>query len=123
MDAQKGLDEQTSKLITGMHVDPRLSRTTVSEWCDAWLEGYRGPRASTVRQAETHLARIRAAFGSPQLGAVRPSHVRTWCAELAAEGLSDNDVYAMHPRPAQLFADAVHDGLVPPSPCSRRTSP
>ena len=52
-----------------------------------------------------------------------PSHVRTWAAQLAAEGLADSYVYALHARLAQLFADAVHDGLVAKSPCSRRTSP
>ena len=95
----------------------------MGEWCDTWLEGYRGNRPSTVRQAEVHLARIRAAFGPMQLAAVRPSHVRTWCAQLAAEGLADSYVYALHARLSQIFSDAVHDGLVAKSPCSRRTSP
>ncbi|CAA9344196.1 MAG: Phage integrase family protein [uncultured Nocardioidaceae bacterium] len=100
-----------------------MARTTVGEWCDTWLEGYRGNRVSTVKQAEVHLARIRQAFGPMQLGAVRPSHVRTWCAQLVAEGLADSYVYALHARLAQVYADAVHDGLVAKSPCSRRTSP
>jgi len=52
-----------------------------------------------------------------------PSHVRTWCAQLSAEGLEVSYVYALHARLAQVFADAVHDGLVAKSPCSRRTSP
>ena len=95
----------------------------MGEWCDTWLEGYRGNRTSTVRQAEVHLVRIRQAFGSMQLGTVRPSHVRTWCAQLAAEGLADSYVYALHARLAQIYSDAVHDGLVAKSPCSRRTSP
>jgi integrase len=123
VDAQRWLDDQTSKLVAGPHVDPRLARTTVNEWCDLWLQGYRANRPSTVRQAETHLVRIRAAFGPTRLGSVRPSHVRTWTAKLAAEGFSDSYVYALHARLAQIFADAVHDGLVPRSPCSRRTSP
>jgi len=122
-DAQRWLDEQTSKLVTGSHVAPKLARTTVGEWCDTWLEGYRGNRASTVRQAEVHIARIKTTFGYLQLGALRPSHVRTWCAQLAAEGLADSYVYALHARLAQIYADAVHDGLVAKSPCSRRTSP
>ena len=58
-----------------------------------------------------------------RLSAVRPSHVRTWTAQLAAEGLADSYVYALHARLSQLYSDAVHDGLVPKSPCSRRTSP
>jgi len=123
VDAQAWLDEQTAKLVSGLHVSPRQARTTVGEWCDTWLDGYRGNRASTVRQAEVHIARIRTAFGDMQLGAVRPSHVRTWCAQLAAEGLADSYVYALHARLSQLYADAMHDGLVAKSPCSRRTSP
>ncbi|GAB3667098.1 site-specific integrase [Nocardioides korecus] len=123
VDGQRWLDEQTAKLVQGTHVTPRQARTTVGEWCDTWLEGYRGNRASTVRQAEVHISRIKMAFGTMQLGAVRPSHVRTWCAQLSAEGLADSYVYALHARLSQLYADAVHDGLVPKSPCSRRTSP
>ncbi len=76
-----------------------------------------------MRQAEVHIARIRLAFGDMPLGAVRPSHVRTWTAQLAAEGLAESYVYALHARLSQLYADAVHDGLVAKSPCSRRTSP
>jgi integrase len=123
VDAQRWLDEQTSRLVTGTHVAPRHARLTVGEWCDTWLDGYRGNRDSTVRQAETHIKRIKAAFGVMPLGSVRPSHVRTWCAQLDAEGLEPSYVYALHSRLAQVYADAVHDGLVAKSPCSRRTSP
>lgn len=123
IDAQRWIDEQTSRLVTGTHVAPRHARMTVGEWCDTWLEGYRGNRDSTVRQAETHVKRIKEGFGTMLLGSVRPSHVRTWCVQLATEGLEDSYVYALHARLAQVFADAVHDGLVARSPCSRRTSP
>lgn len=122
-DAQAWLDEQTSRLVTGTHVAPRLARTTVGEWCELWLAAYGGRRKGTVRQAEVHVARIKAAFGPMPLGSVRPSMVKTWCAQLAAEGLAESYVYALHARLAQIYSDAVHDGLVPRSPCSRRTSP
>ena len=122
-DGQRWLDEQTAKLVNGTHVSPRLARMTVREWCDTWLLSYQGNRPSTVRQAEVHILRINAAFGGTQLAAVRPSHVRTWCAQLAAEGLADSYIYALHARLSQVYADAVHDGLVAKSPCSRRTSP
>jgi len=32
-------------------------------------------------------------------------------------------VYALHARLAQVMGDAVHDGIIARSPCSRRTSP
>jgi integrase len=56
-----------------------------------------------------------------------------WTAKLRREGKQGSDgtpgplamsyVYACHARLAQIMSDAVYDGIIPPSPCSRRTSP
>jgi len=133
VDAQKWLDEVTASLVAGTHVAPKTARMTVGEWCDTWLEGYATRRPSTVRQARVHIARIKAEFGSMRLSAVRPSHVKGWTARLRTEGKKGSDgtpealaasyVYACHARLAQVMSDAVHDGIIPRSPCSRRTSP
>ncbi len=122
VDAQNWLDEQTAALITGTHVAPRLARTTVAQWCATWLHGYGTRRASTVRQAKVHIVKIVEEFGHLRLGTVRPSHVRAWTTKLA-EDHEASYVYALHARLSQIYSDAVHDGLVPRSPCSRRTSP
>ncbi|MGH3737203.1 MAG: tyrosine-type recombinase/integrase [Micromonosporaceae bacterium] len=122
VDAQNWLNEQTSALVTGMHVSPKTAQTTVGEWCAAWLAGYGTRRASTVRQARVHVAQIVKEFGPMRLGAVRPSHVKAWTARLAEEHKASY-VHALHGRLSQIYSDAVHDGLVPRSPCSRRTSP
>lgn len=122
IDAKKWLDQQTAALVTGTHVAPRDARVTVTEWCDTWLAGYAG-RPSTVRQARTHLVRIKAEFGRAQLAGVRPSMVKAWTVKLKAEGLEASYVYALHARLAQVMSDAVHDGLLARNPCSRRTSP
>jgi integrase len=58
-----------------------------------------------------------------QLATVRPSHVKAWTTKLRERGMADSTVYAVYRRLSQIFADAVHDGIVPRSPCSRRTSP
>ncbi|UYM05457.1 tyrosine-type recombinase/integrase [Solicola gregarius] len=123
VEAKDWLDEQTSKLVTGTHVAPKTAKTTVGQWCDIWIEGYRTRRDSTVRQAEVHIAVIREHFEAMRLDAVRPSHVRSWCAKLKAEGKAESYVYALHARLSQLYDDAVHDGVVARNPCSRRTSP
>ena len=122
-DAQRWLDEVTTAVLTGTYVDPKTARTTVEDWCTSWLAGYGTRRASTVRQGRVHVARIVAEFGPKRLGDVRPSHVKAWTAKLKAEGAADSYVYALHARLAQIMADAVHDGVIPRSPCSRRTSP
>jgi integrase len=123
IDAQRWLDERTAAVQTGMHVDPRTARTTVEQWSALWLDGYGTRRESTVRQARVHVAKIVDEFGPVPLSSVRPSQVRAWCSKLAEDGHEPSYVYALHARLAQIFSDAVHDGLVPRNPCSRRTSP
>ncbi|GAA3215510.1 site-specific integrase [Actinocorallia longicatena] len=107
----------------GLYVDPKLARMTVKVWCETWLTGYGSRRESTVRQGRVHLERIISEFGHLPLAAVRPSHVKGWTAKLRAEGLADSYVYALHSRLGQVMSDAVHDGLLPRSPVSHRTSP
>ncbi len=123
VDGQRWLDEVTTSIVTGMYVDPKTAKTTVAEWCDTWLEGYATRRTSTVRQARTHVAKIVEEFGATPLAGVRPSQVKSWCARLKQEGVSASYVYALHSRLSQIMADAVHDGVIPRNPCSRRTSP
>jgi len=123
IDARRWLDDVTASLVGGTHVEPKTARMTVGEWCDTWLEGYATRRPTTVRQARVHIAQIKAEFGRMPLSAVRPSHVKSWTARLHSDGYEASYVYALHGRLAQIFSDAVHDGIVPRSPCSRRTSP
>ncbi|MGO9295772.1 MAG: tyrosine-type recombinase/integrase [Streptosporangiaceae bacterium] len=123
VDARRWLDSVTAAVATGTYVDPRTARMTVGEWCASWLAGYATRRPSTVRQARVHVRQIDAAFGTMPLSAVRPSHVKAWTARLLAEDAAASYVYALHGRLSQIFADAVHDSIVPRSPCSRRTSP
>ena len=122
-EAQAWIDQVTSSVVTGSYVDPATARMTVAEWSQRWLAGYETNRPSTVRQAKTHLARINAQFGEQRLGEVRPTQVRTWLASLQREGLEPSYVFALHSRLAQLYNDAIHDGVVSRSPCSRKTSP
>jgi integrase len=122
-DGQRWLDGVSAATLAGTYVAPKTAKTTVAEWCATWLAGYATRRPSTVRQAQVHIRQIVAGLGDLPLSAVRPSHVRSWTAGLRGEGLSDSYVYALHARLAQIMSDAVHDGIVPRSPCSRRTSP
>ncbi|WP_172651134.1 tyrosine-type recombinase/integrase [Rhodococcus opacus] len=122
-DAEAWLDTAVSSLVQGTHVAPRDARTTVTVWCERWLEGYKINRTSTVRQARTHIAQIEAEFGHLQLSAIRPSMVKAWVANLKADGVSTSYVYALHSRLRQILDAAVHDGLLGRNPCSRQTAP
>jgi integrase len=123
VDGQAWLDEVTTSIGAGTYVDPKAAKTTVGEWCDRWLQGYAVHRASTVRQATTHVTHIKAEFGSRRLSSVKASDVRSWVVKLQTAGLAESYVYALHARLSQVYADAIHDDLVAKNPCSRRTSP
>jgi len=123
VDAQQWLDAATASLVRGTHVDPKTARTTVEQWCATWLEGYATRRPSTVRAARVHIAQIIKAFGPMRLADVRGSQVKAWTARLKASGLSDSYVYATYRRLAQVMGDAVEDGIMAKSPCTRKTSP
>lgn len=122
-DAERHASRMETEIAQGAYIDPKKARITVAEWCSTWLEGYATHRSSTVRQANVHIRRIVAEFGPYPLGGLRPSQIRSWVAGLLEEGLEDSYVYALHSRLAQIMSDAVHDGLLVKSPCSRRTSP
>ena len=123
VDAQAWLDGVTASVVAGTYTDPSKAKVTVGQWCDTWLEGYAVNKPSTVRMARTHIARIKAGLGSSLLVGLRASHVKNWVAGIKAEGYADSYVYALHSRLSQILTDAVHDGMIPRSPCSRRTSP
>lgn len=123
VDAERWLAEVTASMANGTYVSPATAQTTVGEWLDTWLVGYGNRAPGTVKMAKAHAAHIRAEFGRRRLADVRPSDVRAWTARLARDGMAPSYVYAVYRRLAQVYADAVHDGIVPRSPCSRRVAP
>lgn len=69
-----------------------------------------------------HLKVIKAYFGATPLSTVKPSDVKAWTVTLG-ERYAPSTTYATYRRFAQIMSDAVHDGILQKSPCSRRTSP
>jgi integrase len=122
-DARKWLDGQTAAVVDGRHIAPRDAQMTVQQWCDLWLQGYAIHRESTVDEARKCIRHIVAEFGDVPLSAVRPSQVKAWTVKLTDDGFAANYVYQLHKRLSQILGDAVHDGVLPRNPCSRRTSP
>lgn len=121
-DAVAWLDGQVAALIRNEHVNPKQAKITVSQWCDVWLQGYGTNRASTVRQANVDVKRIKQAFGTTRVADVKPSDVKRWTTKLARD-YAPSTVYATYRRFAQVMGDAVDDGIIPRSPCTRKTAP
>jgi len=122
-EAQEWLDRENADHRGGTWVDPKRAKITLGEWTGEWLRGYSTNRLSTVRQARVHAKVIVETLGKRPLRDVRPSEVRSWVVGLQEHGYAPSTVYALHRRLSQIYADAVHDGLVAKSPVSRKTSP
>ena len=123
VDAKTWLDTVTASVVRGDYVDPKTAKTTVECWCETWLNGYQTRRPGTVKMARVHIKLINEEFGPLPLSAVRPSMVKAWTAKMKAEPRATSYIYAIYRRFAQIMGDAVQDGILPRSPCSRKTSP
>lgn len=121
--AQAWLDQETAKFVTGTWTDTRNAKMTLGAWCDTWIDGYAVKKPSTVRQARTHVAKIKAGLGGRRLAQLKPSQIKAWTTSLAEGGAEASYVYALHARLSQILVDAVADGLLARNPCSRRTAP
>jgi integrase len=122
VDGQAWLDQVTTAIGSGTYVAPATAKLTVDAWCDRWIEGYGTRKPGTVRSAKVHIMHIKAGFAGRKLSDVKPSDVKSWTVALS-QNLAPSTVYAVYRRLAQIMGDAVHGGIIPRSPCSRRTSP
>jgi integrase len=120
-EARQWLDAETAKLVTGTWTDPKRAKTTLNEWCDIWLAGYSG-RSTTMTQARTHVKVIKEGLGPRRIATIKPSDVKAWLVALEAK-YAKSTISVLHSRLGQILTDAVHDGLIPRSPVSRRTAP
>jgi integrase len=110
--AQRWLDQQTSTIVAGRHVAPRDAKITVGQWCETWLDGYKGNRPNSVSSAPTMVRMIVREFGDSPLCDVRPSRVKAWCARLKTGGYAVSTISRAHSLLKQIFEDAVFDGLL-----------
>ncbi len=122
VDGQRWLDEVTASIVTGQYVDPRAARITFMEYAEAWRQG-QVHRPSSVAHVETMLRRhAYPAFGSRQLGTVRPGEVQAWVKRLSSgstdqRALAPATVAVVHGLVAAIFKAAVRDRKLPSSPC------
>jgi integrase len=122
-EAAAWITAQTADIAKGSYVAPKDAMMTFDTWAERWLATYTDTRrASSARQAKTHLKTIRETFGPMTLAEIKPSMVTAWTGKLK-DDYKPSTVYALYRRLTHVLDDAVHDGLLPRNPCSRRTAP
>jgi integrase len=112
-DAQRWLDEVTATLVTGMYVDPKAGRVTLSAFYAAWS-------ARQVWAPGTELAMSlavrRASFTDVELRLLRRSHVESWVKQMTAAGLAPGTVHTRVQNVRAVLRGAVRDRVIATDP-------
>lgn len=112
-DAQRWLDEVTATVVTGMYVDPKAGRITLSAFYATWA-------ARQVWAPGTELAMslaVRSAtFRDVELRALRRSHVESWVKTMVAADLAPGTVHTRVQNVRSVLRGAVRDRLIAADP-------
>jgi integrase len=112
-DAQRWLDEVTATVVTGMYVDPKAGRVTLSAFYATWA-------ARQVWAPGTELAMslaVRCAtFRDVELRSLRRSHVEQWVKTMVAAGLAPGTVHTRVQNVRSVLRGAVRDRLIAADP-------
>lgn len=118
IDAQNWIDDQTSKLVTGVYADPN-NRTTVAVVTEGFLAS-QGHLKERTRYEYRSLANalIIPEWGERRVNEIRKSHVETWLATLVKGGKSGSRVRQAGRLLSQIMEYARADRLVTLNPCA-----
>ncbi|MEU1761005.1 tyrosine-type recombinase/integrase [Micromonospora sp. NPDC005223] len=110
---------ETDKL-RGSYVDPLAGRITFAEYAETWLRTRsfdESTREVTEHRVRKHLLPF---FGSRQLAAIKPGHIREWDAALVGKlAPATRAVIFAHLR--TILGAAVDDERIAKNPCSAKS--
>ncbi|MBF5082332.1 site-specific integrase [Quadrisphaera sp. INWT6] len=113
-DAQRWLAQVETTVAQGSWNDPALSRITVGEWAQRWLEGQVQLKPSTRHRYGILLRnQVLPAWAGVTLDRVTHADVSSWVASLSAAPLAPSTVRQAHRVLSRVLQHAVKDGRVP----------
>lgn len=123
VDAQQWLDSVTTSVQTGTYTDPRLSRVTIGDLAERWLDGQAHLRPST-RAVYGHILRrhVLPRWAPARLADVSHSDVQGWVSELSAV-LGPEAVRKTYRVLSLIMTSAVRDGRIARNPCDKVNLP
>jgi len=117
-DAEGFLARVETSMLEGSYLDPKLGRIPFSEWVDQWWATTMHLRPSSRARSEGIVRTwLLPRFGSRPLATIRPTDVRGFVAELAAEGLAPGSVRKVYNVLRSILRAAEESGLIGRSPC------
>jgi integrase len=118
VDAERFRSSVEVDKLAGTYADPAAGKTPLGEWAARWEATTVDLRPSTRARDKLLMERfILPRFGRRQLAAIGQLDVRTWVADLTAQGLAPATVAKTYQVMNKIMAAAVDAGLLARSPC------
>jgi len=119
VDAQTWLDTNGADIARGAWVDPAAGKVTFREYAESWRATKVDVGARTQINIDGRLDNhVLPHFGAMQMSAIRPSDVRTFVSKLTGAKKAPSTVKAIYLTTAQVFSQAVLDGIIAKTPCA-----
>lgn len=120
VDAQRWLDDKTSQLLAGTHVDPKAGRITFRAYFDQWSARQVWVRGTL--DAMTLTARS-VPFEDLPMRAIRRSHIEAWIKKMDVDGLAPSTVAMRYNNLRTTFRAAKLDKVIGSDPTDGLTLP
>ena len=116
-DAEKWLRAELGRRDRHEWIDPAMSKTTFADWLPRW-EATRGNLAASTLAMQASLLKnhVEPWFGNWPLGAVTPTDMQAFVADLGAKGLSASTVRQCYSIAKRVFDTATDAGLIVRTP-------
>ncbi|SMC85401.1 tyrosine-type recombinase/integrase [Kibdelosporangium aridum] len=109
--------QQEVDMLRGTYVDPKAGKITVASFAKSWLADLDVDELSRENMEMRFRKRVLPYFGKSELGAVKPSAIRTWDRMLREDNLSDRYRHTLFGNVSAMFTAAIDDGLIAKHPC------
>ena len=119
IDAERWLVSMESTKHRGEWIDPAMSRITVGDWSQRWIDGQSQLKPQT-RERYRNIVRVQIVpeWEHVRLSAISHADVVAWVAKLVSDGYAASTVRQIH-RVFSLMLDlAVRDGRLPRNPAA-----
>ena len=124
VDAERHLTTVEARKLAGTYVDPRAGRLKLGDFTEQTILGWLNRRDSTKARDDSYLnSLVLPAFANMALGAVHPTDIQQWVAQLDTDGYALATIRKAYQLLSRIFADAVQAGLIIRSPCHNITLP
>ena len=123
-DARAYLTVQEVAVGNGEYIDPKMSKITVGELGDQWIEGRRAIwKPSYLKSVETSWrVHVRSRWGDRPIGSIRHSEVQQWVSELARDR-SATVVYRAFGILKDIYEMAIRDRRIVRTPTEHTMLP